>query len=102
MKTLILTENNLSKHIFNDDVSVEITEAHVKTPMYIIGDLNSNNCVLVESVTPPEDWDNNKYFYENQEWISNPEYISLRDSEIQHLTERIEYMQQQLQELQNN
>lgn len=78
MKTII-DSKNLSKYILEDNtqVSFEIDCVKVNDPNnfdFIISDLNSINSSLVENVTPPDDWNGNKYFYDNgfvlnQNWI---------------------------------
>lgn len=43
-------------------------------PNFNIGDLNSTNAVLVENVTPPEDWRGCKYLYDGA-WTLNPKWV---------------------------
>ena len=74
MKTIVQNTNNWSSYIFEDDVSVSFTEAHIVTPEFIIGDLNSNNATMYENVTPPDDWSLNKYFFDGTTWTLNPDW----------------------------
>lgn len=89
MKTLVATARNLSKYIFPDDAEVtfeirvetlgEETYAvpYTQTPSFTISDLNRDNAVLYENVTPPADWDGNKYFFDGQTWSLNPDYVDV-------------------------
>jgi len=74
MKTVIETSTNLSKYIFEDSDNITITAENIETPNFIIGDLNSSNCTIIEGVTPPEDWIGCKYFYIDSNWVINTEW----------------------------
>lgn len=75
MKTIIEKETKESKYIFADDVVLLFSEQNIETPDFIIGDLNSNNAILVEGVTPPDDWTGCKYFYDAEVWTLNPNWV---------------------------
>lgn len=87
MKTIVATAKNLSKYILADDAAVtfEVRQIDVngivkqilytKTPEFNIADLNSDNAVVYENVTPPADWDGDKYFFDGQSWSLNPDYV---------------------------
>lgn len=86
MKTLVSTAGNLSKYIFPDDAAVtfEVRQVafggetreipYTQTPHFTIADLHGGNAVLYENVTPPPDWDGNKYCFDGQSWSLNPWY----------------------------
>jgi hypothetical protein len=76
MKTL--TKSNLSLYLFNNDTVLNITatDITVGNPVdFIISDCNSNDTVLHENVTSPEDWVGCKYFFDGVTWTLNPDWI---------------------------
>lgn len=76
MKTL--TKNTLSLYLFDDTEKLAITEANITVgnpAKFIIGDCNSSNTVLYESVTVPEDWTGHKYFFDGTDWTLNPDWV---------------------------
>jgi hypothetical protein len=75
MKTIILNETKESKYIFADDVSVTFTDENIVTPLFIIGDMNNGNAMMIEGVVPPDDWAGNKYLFDNGEWRPNPNWV---------------------------
>jgi hypothetical protein len=79
MKTIIDTQNNWSKYIFEDDISLSIEADRIVTPDFIIGDLNSNNASIIENVTPPSDWTGCKYIYADSTWTLNSEWTDPED-----------------------
>ena len=84
MKTII-SSNNLSKYILEDNTQVTFESDCIKVGSlddldFTISDLNINNSSLVENIIPPDDWNGNKYFYDNG-FILNPDWID-PDSEV--------------------
>jgi hypothetical protein len=75
MKTITDLTYKVSRYIFEDDVLIQVTDEHITTPNFIIGDLNAKNSNLYENITPPEDWRGGKYKYYNDEWTLNPMWI---------------------------
>ena len=75
MKTIVETATGLSKYVFEDAVEVTLTANNIVTPNFIIGDLNSNNSTMHENVTPPEDWQGNRYTYDGTTWTANPDWV---------------------------
>lgn len=76
MKTITTKDGNVSKYIFDDDVSIIMTESNIITSLYIIGDLNINTANKYSGVTPPEDWVGNKYTYTPVDgWVLIPEPV---------------------------
>lgn len=87
MKTLVATARNLSKYIFEDSAAVTFevrqvivggetrTIPYIQAPGFTIADLHGDNAVLYENVTPPADWDGDKYFFDGQTWSLNPDYM---------------------------
>ena len=82
MKTIIC-DMNCSKYLFEDDKQVNITADHIEVgdPSnldFIIGDLNSSNCTLIEGVTTPDDWYGCKYNHVNGAWELCPDWVDPR------------------------
>jgi hypothetical protein len=76
MKTL--TKDNLSIYIFSNDTKLEITHDHIVVGdpiQFIIADCNSQNTVLHENITPPEDWSGHKYFFDGIDWSTNSNWV---------------------------
>lgn len=76
MKTL--TKENLSLYLFEDGQTVDLADDStvVGNPAeFIIGDCNSSDSVLHESVTPPKDWVGGKYLFDGTTWELNPDYV---------------------------
>ena len=66
MKTIVDNATNTSRYLFADDKPVNVTATHIEVgdPAnldFIIGDLNSGNATVIESVTEPDDWFGCKY-----------------------------------------
>jgi len=80
MKTLIETNTNLSVRIYEDSNPVKLTEEWFENTDEdeLILDRNSSNSVLIEDVTPPEDWDFKKYSYTAKDgWVKNLDYEAM-------------------------
>lgn len=76
MKTL--TKNNFSIYVFDDNKSLTITSDKITVgePIeFVIDDCNSNNTVLHNNVTPPDDWIGHKYTFDGAAWALNPDWI---------------------------
>ena len=66
MKTIVDNATNTSRYLLADDKPVNVTASHIEVgdPAnldFIIGDLNSDNATVIESVTEPDDWFGGKY-----------------------------------------
>lgn len=84
MKTII-DSKNLSKYILEDNTQVSFESDCIKVGSlddldFTISDLNINNSSLVENIIPPDDWNGNKYFYDNG-FVLNPDWID-PDAEV--------------------
>lgn len=75
MKTIIENSTNISKYIFEDNVELSLESDRINTPNFIIGDMNSSNSTVLESVEPPSDWIGGKYTYSDSTWALNPDWI---------------------------
>lgn len=79
MKILLDKNNNQSVYLMEDSEVVVIDDQRVSigNPVHIIfSDLNADNVLLVENVTPPKDWFGRKYLYANGSWTLNPDWVS--------------------------
>jgi len=82
MKTIVC-DMNCSKYLFEDDKQVNVKDDRIEVgdPAnldFIIGDMNTNNCTLIEGVTEPEDWYGCKYNYVNDAWELCPNWVDPR------------------------
>ena len=86
MQTLVQNKSDLSVMIFEDEQMVivkadcvEIGDSESEEDFRLHGetilDLNGFTHTLHKGVTPPEDWQQGKYFYVGYEWIENPDWI---------------------------
>ena len=41
--------------------------------------MNDTNASLIENVTPPQDWIGNKYKFENDEFVINPDWVDIKN-----------------------
>ena len=81
MKTIIENTTNLSKYMFEDAAVISVEAGSITTPDFIVGDLNSGNCTLVEGVTAPADWVGNKYTFDGTTWAVNADYVEPEEPE---------------------
>lgn len=74
MQTIITTEDNVSKYVFEDGVNINITEDCIETPVFKIMDLNTSNAAVVDCSIIPADWYGCKYTYEGNSWSLNADF----------------------------
>ena len=80
MKTL--TKDNLSLYLLEDDVTVVMTKKDITVgdpPEFIIADCSSQDTVLHDGVSLPEEWTGHKYFYDGTGWALNPNFVKSND-----------------------
>jgi hypothetical protein len=88
MKTIINNTTKLSKYIFNDDIEIEMSEFYIRVnnceDQTYLTDVNENNATIILNVTPPIDWEFNKYRFENDIWIlsNGLELLTLEEAKI--------------------
>jgi hypothetical protein len=86
-KTITDNTDQISRYIFDDNVELVVSEEYIRTPDFIIGDLNSTNSTLYENITDvPEDWKGGKYKYSGGTWSLNPLWIDPDSEEWRRLT----------------
>lgn len=79
MKTLIDIATNASICIYDDatEVTIQANNILVGNPLQTtILDRFQSNTVLVENVTPPDDWFGWKYLYASGAWTPNPNFVA--------------------------
>lgn len=74
MKTLVHNLTGLSRFVFEDTDVITLDDTKTVTPAFIIQDLNSSNSTLYVNVTPPVDWEGNKYMFDGTTWQIDPEW----------------------------
>lgn len=72
---LILNNEKLVKYIFNNNENIVINDNFIKVSKYIIYDLNKNNSTIVNIENLPNDFVENKYFYINESFILNENWV---------------------------
>lgn len=73
MRTAVTTADNVSVHLFQDDSNFVITEQGLELDGEIHdGSLNPSNAIIIDGVTPPDDWYGRKYLFVDGEWVDNP------------------------------
>lgn len=73
MRTAVTTADNVSVHLFQDDSNFVITEQGLELDGEIHdSSLTPSNAIIVDGVTPPDDWYGRKYLLIDGEWINNP------------------------------
>jgi len=84
MKTITENSTKLSKYLLEDSKAVamdsdKITVGDPSAPDFYIGDLNSSNATLTESVTDaPENWSGNRYTYDpaaDPKWVQDSNWV---------------------------
>ena len=85
----IITQNNLVYYLFEDDKEIERNENNtIINPSLddsdyhkiTIWDMNTNNSVLIENITyPDEEWHPQKYTYTNEDgFVLNADWVDPR------------------------
>jgi hypothetical protein len=73
-----ITKDNSSCYLYDDTEIIIIQEdlTIVGNPeTLIISDININNGKLYQNVTPPADWEGNKYMFDGTTWSISPSYV---------------------------
>ena len=77
MKTLC--RDGISYYMFADSKIITINSVNVAVgePVeYYIGDMNSSNCLLYESITEPNEYvGGGKYMFDGTTWSDNPAWV---------------------------
>ena len=81
MKAIIEKESTSIKYLLQDTDTVILSadSISVKTAkkQFVIGDLNSDNAMLVENLADIQDFIGNKYLYNAGEILINPAYVEV-------------------------
>jgi hypothetical protein len=95
MKTLTFNDTGRSPYIFRNDKSVvvaadKITVGDEPSPDFYIGDMNSSNATLHLEVTPPEDWEGNRYTFDGSDWAAIAGWVDPKVARIAELQAQID------------
>jgi hypothetical protein len=81
MKTIVRKETGLSTFLFNDNVNINVfaDKVEIGDPVqFTIADCNLENCIVYENVSQPVDYVGGKYFYSDNTWSTNPDFVDPR------------------------
>ena len=95
MKTLTFNDTGRSPYIFSNDKTVtvaidKITVGDEPNPDFYIGDMNSSNATLHLEVTPPEDWQGNRYTFNGSAWTAIEGWVDPKVAQIAELQAQID------------
>ena len=62
--------------MFANSVAITMAADSITTPNFIIGDMNTSNCTLVEGVTAPAGWVGCKHTFDGTTWAVNSVYVA--------------------------
>lgn len=94
-KTLTFNDTGRSPYLFDDSKNVtmgadKITVGDEANPDFYIGDMNSGNATLHESVTGPADWQGNRYTFDGSAWTEVDGWVDPKVAEIARLQAQID------------
>lgn len=73
-----ITKDGSSCYLYDDSEVINIQDniTIIGNPeSLIIGDINSINGKVYKNVTPPDDWEGNKYLFDGTIWTISPNYV---------------------------
>ena len=97
-KTLTFNDTGRSPYLFDDAKNVtmgadKITVGEDANPDFYIGDMNSGNATLHESVTGPADWQGNRYTFDGSDWTEVDGWVDPKVAEIARLQAQIDALE---------
>lgn len=97
-KTLTFNDTGRSPYLFDDAKNVtmgadKITVGDEADPDFYIGDMNSGNATLHESVTGPADWQGNRYTFDGSDWTEVDGWVDPKVAEIARLQAQIDALE---------
>ena len=97
-KTLTFNDTGRSPYLFDDAKNVtmgadKITVGDEANPDFYIGDMNSGNATLHESVTGPADWQGNRYTFDGSDWTEVDGWVDPKVAEIARLQAQIDALE---------
>lgn len=75
MKIIVDKTSNIVILFYDDAVDVILEEESITTSIEKVHGLGTSNCILVENVTLPSDWEPLKYCYSDSSWSLNSNYV---------------------------
>jgi hypothetical protein len=73
-----ITKDGSSCYLYDDNeiIKIEVDVTLIGDPVtLIIADINTENGKVYQNVTPPEDWEGNKYLFDGATWTISPTYV---------------------------
>ena len=97
-KTITFNDTGRSPYLFDDAKNVtmgadKITVGDEADPDFYIGDMNSGNATLHESVTGPDDWQGNRYTFDGSDWTEVDGWVDPKVAEIARLQAQIDALE---------
>jgi len=97
-KTITFNDTGRSPYLFDDAKNVtmgadKITVGDEANPDFYIGDMNSGNATLHESVTGPADWQGNRYTFDGSDWTEVDGWVDPKVAEIARLQAQIDALE---------
>ena len=97
-KTITFNDTGRSPYLFDDAKNVtmgadKITVGDEADPDFYIGDMNSSNATLHESVTGPDDWQGNRYTFDGSDWTEVDGWVDPKVAEIARLQAQIDALE---------
>ena len=97
-KTITFNDTGRSPYLFDDAKNVtmgadKITVGEDANPDFYIGDMNSGNATLHESVTGPADWQGNRYTFDGSDWTEVDGWVDPKVAEIARLQAQIDALE---------
>ena len=74
-----ITKDNSSCYLYDDSeiINIQNDMTIVGDPaILIIADINTENGKVYQNVTPPTDWEGNKYMFDGIDWSISPDYVA--------------------------
>jgi len=73
-----ITKDGSSCYLYDDTevINIQNDVTIIGDPVtLIIADINTENGKVYQNVTPPEDWEGNKYMFDGTTWTISPSYV---------------------------
>ena len=91
MKTLVSISNNKSLYILEDNEPVNFKEDSISfgNPEHtFVPDCNFSNTKIIENISPPEDWDGGKYYFNDGNWVVSQDWLDSQPPAEEVITEQ--------------
>ena len=75
MKAVIRKSDQLSVFVFDDNESLSFSENSLVTSRFVAVDISEQDYEIVSVANKPEDWTGGKYFWKNNAWELDPDWV---------------------------